>query len=743
MKKKTNPLIGKKDKKSASSHKNKDATPQEKHLKKIVLSYMSAQNDKAFSPKDLIAATGIWKDQSVESVRAFLERLAGEGKVTSDGDGKYQYKKEVSELLIGKIEITRSGAGFLLIDEGQDIFISQNSLGMAMNGDTVEVRISSRKRRSEGRREGDVVRIVERSRSEFVGTIQKGPGNTYFFLPDDSRVNTDFFIPQDKLMGATHGEKVQVHMTGWTRKAPDAEVIRVLGMAGQHNTEMHAILLQFGFEVDFPTEVEAEADRISDKIPAEEIARRRDFRGITTLTIDPIDAKDFDDALSFQVLPDGNYEVGVHIADVSHYVKPGSPLDKEAYKRATSVYLVDRTVPMLPEKLSNHVCSLRPLEEKCTFSAVFKMNSEGEILEKWIGRTVILSDHRFHYEEAQQVIDGVLDGPYQQELRTMNDLAKKLRSKRMVRGSIEFDTDEVKFVLDENDRPIKVLRKQSFDTNRLIEDFMLLANRTVAAWVKEVGGKHSTPPFVFRVHDHPDPEKMSNLQKFVGAFGYEFHAAEQEDLAGRMNKLLKDVEGKPEQNVVESIAIRAMAKAIYSTKNIGHFGLGFKDYTHFTSPIRRYPDLMVHRLLEKYEGRNFGTNASELEEQCKHCSSMERTAAEAERASIKYKQVEFLKDHFGQEFTGIISGVIEAGFFVELDDNLCEGFVAVRTLNDDYYSLDSDNYCLRGATLGRKFTLGDPVRVKIGEADMQRRKVDMVWLESLSKTGHHPATNVA
>ncbi|RMG67042.1 MAG: ribonuclease R, partial [Bacteroidetes bacterium] len=504
----------------------------------------------------------------------------------------------------------------------------------------------------------------------------------------------------------------------------------VLGKAGEHDTEMHAILLQYDFQPDFPAEVEAEAAQISSKITAKEIASRRDMREVTTFTIDPTDAKDFDDALSLRVLENGRYEVGVHIADVSYYVKPGTALDREAFQRATSVYLVDRTVPMLPEKLSNEVCSLRPQEESLTYSVIFEMDEDARVHKYWIGRTVIFSDHRFDYDGAQDVLEGKAEGPFATELKTLHQLAQKLRERRFAKGSIEFESEEVKFVLDEHDKPVGVVRKVMKDANHLIEDFMLLANRTVATHIFKL--KDNPPlPSVYRIHDRPDPEKLANLAEFVGKLGHRVDFEAKGDLSTRLNQLLKEVEGKPEQHVVSTIAVRAMAKAVYSTKNVGHFGLGFPYYTHFTSPIRRYPDLMIHRLLTAYGNHEYRENQPVMEAQLKHCSDKERTATEAERASIRYKQVEFLSDKIGQAFEGLISGVIEAGFFVELEETLCEGFVPVARMDDDYYVFDADRYALIGKDTGQMLQIGNRVRVTITSTDMQRRQVEMALVEKL------------
>lgn len=575
--------------------------------------------------------------------------------------------------------------------------------------------------------EGEVIEVVHRAKTEFVGTVEEGLPGRFFLLPDDRRINIDFYIPNEHLNGAKDGQKVWTKLLNWEKRSPEVEVLSVLGEAGEHNTEMHAILLQYGFDPNFPPEVEQEAENISEEITESEIAKRKDFRGITTITIDPIDAKDFDDALSLRKLENGNYEVGIHIADVSHYVKRGSAIDREGFRRATSVYLVDRTVPMLPEKLSNKVCSLRPNEDKLTYSAVFEMDSEAKILHQWIGRTVIHSDYRFHYDEAQDVLDGKADGPFREELITLDTLAKKLRAKRMGAGSIEFESVEVKFKLDENGHPLGVVRKEMKDANRLIEDFMLLANRRVSEYIFNI---FSNPPLpsVYRIHDKPDPEKLSTLGRFVSHFGYDVNFEENKGTSEKLNKLLESVQNTPEKNVIETIAIRSMAKAIYSTKNIGHFGLGFQFYSHFTSPIRRYPDMMIHRLLTQYGNKDYKQDPIVLEQELKHCSNQERTAAEAERASIKYKQVEFLEDKIGQQFDGVISGVIDAGIFIELTENMCEGFVPVRTLENDYYVYDEENYCIRGKDTGEVFRLGDPVIVEISGTDLKRRSVDMIMI---------------
>lgn len=718
--------------KSGTNNNNDRKSQAERLMKHELMIFLSRNKEQAFSVKQIAASTNLWNKSNNNKLRSILDRLAAEGKIEYLDKGKYRYLTEARmELVEGKLQVTRSGVGFVIQDESDDIFVSSGALGKAMNGDLVKVKVL-RPRKRNGRPEGEVIEVVQRARTQFVGIVEEGLPGTFFLLPDDQRLQNDFFIAKKNLNGAKHGQKVFARLLGWEGRSPEVAVEQILGEAGDHNTEMHAILLQYGFDPNFPAEVEAEAAKIPTTIDPKEIEKRRDFRPVTTFTIDPADAKDFDDALSFQKLENGRYEVGIHIADVSYYVRPDSLIDKEAFQRATSVYLVDRTVPMLPEKLSNEMCSLRPHEDKLTYSAVFEMDETGKVYREWIGRTVIHSDHRFTYEDAQEVIDGTQEGPFQEELRTLGTIAKALQSTRFGKGSIEFDTDEVQFILDEHDHPIGVHRKIRRDSHKLIEDFMLLANRRVATHVAKMFDNPPLP-FVYRVHDRPNPEKLASLQQFIKHFGYEVNFAETEHASDRLNSLLQQVQGKPEQNVIETIAIRSMAKAVYTIKNIGHFGLGFPFYTHFTSPIRRYPDLLVHRLLTKYHEKVFRENPVILEEQLKHSSAREKTAAEAERASVKYKQVEFLQDKIGKEFTGIIAGVIESGFFVELDENLCEGFVAARTMDDDYYVYEEANYCLRGKDTDLVLRLGDPVVVAIAETDMKRRSIDMRFVKKLSE----------
>ena len=730
-KKTTRKQTSNKKKRSPKNGKKKHNRQSREHLlNKTVLTFMKNHPNEAFSCKEVASMTGLWSKNSNQKIRAVMDGLAGEGKVAYKGRGKYQYLS-TPKVTIGKLEVTRGGFGFVLRDTEDDIFIGPQAMGKALHGDLVKVKLL-KIRKKEAKPEGEIIEVIQRARTEFVGTVEAGYGDSYFLLPDDPKVKTDFYIAKGKLNKAKPGQKVLAKMTKWELKSPEVEVITVLGKAGEHHTEMHAILLQYGFDPKFPDWVEKEAESIPETISKAEIKKRRDFRSVTTFTIDPSDAKDFDDALSFRKLENGRYEVGIHIADVSHYVKPDSALDKEAFQRATSVYLVDRTVPMLPEKLSNKVCSLRPKEDKLTYSAVFEMDDEAKVHNYWIGRTIIHSDHRFDYDQAQEVIEGKSDGPFAEEMLKLHQLAGILRKKRLGSGSIEFESNEVKFELDENGKPLRVIKKTMKDSNHLIEDFMLLANRTVA---KHIHGLMSNPPLpsVYRIHDRPDPEKLANLQQFVKGFGFSVDFETKGDLSGRLNGLLHKVHGSPVQNVIETIAVRSMAKAIYSINNIGHFGLGFPFYTHFTSPIRRYPDLMIHRLLTAYHNKQYRENPVVLEEQCRHCSEKERTAADAERASIKYKQVEFLEGKIGEEFKGIISGVIESGFFVELEDNMCEGFVPARTMENDYYVYDEAAYALIGKDTGEVFRLGDSVLIEIMGTDLGRRTIDMELVEHLGE----------
>jgi ribonuclease R len=714
-----------------------------------VLQLLNNNGGKALNYRQIASSLGVSDKEQRQLLISLLADLTRKGLIAEAETGKYMGKngpKSVS----GTIDITQSGMAYVQSEDFPDeICIAPYNTNGSMHGDKVKVKVFSKKR-SDGRPEGEVIDIIQRARTEFAGTIHI-ERNVAFVTPDN-RKHRDFLVPKDKIGKARDGQKVVVRFTDWEdfSDLPHGEVIKVLGDAGNNDTEINAIMVEFGLPYEFPKNVERVAELLPVEITADEIKRRRDFRKITTFTIDPFDAKDFDDALSVRKLENGNWEIGVHIADVSHYVKPGSILDEEGLARATSVYLVDRVVPMLPEILSNNVCSLRPNEEKLTFSAVFELNEEAHVVHEWFGRTVINSDRRFTYEEVQEILEGK-EGDFKPEIHLLDKLAKKLRAARLKNGSITFEREEVKFHLDENGNPTGVYFKVMKDSNQLIEDFMLLANRRVAEYValaRKAGEPESAKrkadtrrPFVYRVHASPSPQKVLEFSSFVAGFGYQMNAGSEKSVAASLNKLLKDVQGKPEANLIETLAIRTMAKAIYTTENIGHYGLGFHYYTHFTSPIRRYPDVMAHRLLQFYldadAGKNPGKPAdvNELEEECKHCSEREKAAAEAERASIKYKQVQFLQDKIGQEFPGIVSGVTEFGFFVELEGNKCEGMVHVRNLRDDRYVFEPERYCLRGMRTGKVISLGDEVTVLIKSADLIKKQIDFELVSDISSVG--------
>ena len=626
--------------------------------------------------------------------------------------------------LVGTFQRKANGKNMFLPDgEGEAIQIAERNSAHAMNND--RVRIACYARRHNQCAEGEVVEILERANDTFVGTLQVE--KSYAFLLTESRtLANDIFIPRDKLKGGKTGDKAIVKVTEWPEKAknPIGQVIDILGKAGDNTTEMHAILAEFGLPYVYPPAVEKAADRIPEDITPEEIARREDFRKVTTFTIDPKDAKDFDDALSIRQLGNGVWEIGVHIADVSHYVPEGGIIDREAESRATSVYLVDRTIPMLPERLCNGLCSLRPQEEKLAYSVIFHMNEKAEVLDSRIVHTVIFSDRRFTYEEAQNIIE-TKEGDFKEEVLELDRLAKILRQKRFANGAINFDRYEVKFEIDEKGKPLSVYFKESKDANKLVEEFMLLANRTVAEKVGRVPKGKKPKVFPYRIHEAPDPEKLDNLAQFIARFGYKIRTSgTKTDISKSLNHLLDEIHGKTEENLIETVSIRAMQKARYSTHNIGHYGLAFEYYTHFTSPIRRFPDLMVHRLLTKYLDGGRSVSEVKYEDLCDHSSNMEQIAANAERASIKYKQVEFMQDKIGQTFDGVISGVTEWGLYIELNENKCEGMIPVRDLGDDYYELDEKNYCLRGRRTNKVYSLGDDVTVKVARANLEKKQLD-------------------
>lgn len=627
--------------------------------------------------------------------------------------------------------IDRQGVKTYLIpdDGGEPIFIPERKTNHALLNDKVKVFLYARRKGQMP--EGEVVDIMERAKDTFVGILEVS--ENFAFLVRDNRVLTnDVFIPKNKLNGAKNGQKVVVKLMKWepNLRSPVGEVIDILGDKGNNDTEMHAILAEFGLPYKYPEQVDAAADKIDAGITPEEVAKRIDMRETTTFTIDPRDAKDFDDALSLRKLKDGLWEVGVHIADVTHYVRPGSIIDKEGRERATSVYLVDRTIPMLPEHLSNGICSLRPDEDKLTYSVIFQMNDQAEIKHYEIAKTVTRSDRRFTYEEAQQVIE-TGKGDFKVEILTLDRLAKALRKKRFDNGAIAFDRVEVRFEIDEKGKPLSVFFKEQKDANKLIEEFMLLANKTVATHIGKPGRGQKAKTFVYRVHDVPNPDKLENFSQFIRKFGYNLKTSgKQSAISSAINNLLDQVEGKKEQNLIETLAIRSMAKAIYTTDNLGHYGLAFDYYTHFTSPIRRYPDMMVHRLLERYASGAKSVNQHEYEELCKHSSDMEQLAANAERASIKYKQVEFMAQHVGKVFDGVISGVTEWGIYVELVENKCEGMIPIRDLDDDYYTFDEKNYCLVGRRYHKKFQLGDELTVRVAKANLDKKQLDFVLADA-------------
>ena len=709
-------------KKATSSRLNK------KKIRQQVLDVFSTSPEKLLNYKQVSSKLGIKDTHNRQVVIQLLLEMTAKGDLKEVERGRYKLDR-VTSLITGRVDMTQSGSAYVITDDvEEDVYIPPKFVHKALHGDTVKVFLLAKRRRKGP--EGQIIEIAERAKETFVGTIEISP-NFAFLVPDSRKMHVDLYIPLNKLNGAKDGQKAIARLTDWPEEAssPFGEITEVLGDPGNNDVEINSILADFGFPVKFPSHVEDEASKIPLEIDEAEIAKRKDYREVTTFTIDPHDAKDFDDAISYKKLENGNIEVGVHIADVTHYVREGGIIDKEAVSRATSVYLVDRVIPMLPEVLSNKVCSLRPNEEKLTFAALFEMNDKAEVVNQWVGRTVINSNRRFTYEEAQEIIEGK-PGDFAEELKQLNELAKTLRGKRLDSGAIAFEKVEVRFKVDEDKNPSEVFFKIQKDAHKLIEEFMLLANRTVATMIAVPPKGEQKKTFVYRIHDQPDPEKIADFVGFIKKFGYRFKAAKGGDISHSMNALLRELEGSREKNMIETLAIRTMAKAIYSTANIGHYGLAFPNYTHFTSPIRRYPDVMVHRLLESYLSGGNSANEEKYEQLCKHSSQMERQAAEAERESIKFFQVLFMKDSVGHEFEGVISGVTEWGIYVEIIENKCEGMIRLREISGDYYVFDEKNYRIIGHNEGKIFQLGDQVRIRIKHADLHNKRLDFELAEA-------------
>lgn len=710
--------------------------PEEKHQRMMaqIMNIFHENAGQAFNYKQITERLGLKSKGDRLDVQDLLFEMAAAGMIHEASAGRYKVPSQAMKVE-GIVDMTSRGYAYIIPSNKEetgddDIFVSQKNLNTALHGDKVEVAVFARKAGKQP--EGEVTKIIRRKRETFVGRVQI-QGRSAFLVTDPRTTGGhDIYIPLECLNGAQDGQKAVAKIVRWpsSSKSPEGEIVDVLGDAGDNQTEMHAILAEFGLPYHYPEDVDQAADQIDPGITPEEVARRIDMRGVTTFTIDPVDAKDFDDALSIRRMANGNWEIGIHIADVTHYVREGDIIDAEGFNRATSVYLVDRVVPMLPERLSNFVCSLRPDEDKLTYSVIVEMNDEAEVLKSTISKTVIRSCHRFTYEEAQAIIEGE-EGPLRNEILTMNALAQKLRAKRFKEGAISFERVEVRFKIDEAGKPLSVYFKEAKESNNLVEEFMLLANRRVAEYIGKdelnpTKRKRTPKTFVYRVHDQPNEEKYNKFATFVRRFGYEASPQKGEEINNAVNRILHEVKGKGEQNLVEVLAVRTMAKAIYTTNNIGHYGLAFDYYTHFTSPIRRYPDMMVHRLLHSYLNGGKSVNKTKYEDFCEHCSQQEVMAAEAERASIKYKQVEFLKDRVGEEFDAVISGVTEWGIYAEIVENKCEGMIALHNLDDDSYYFDEDNYCIVGRYTGRKFQLGDPLRIRIANADLEKKQLDYV-----------------
>ena len=692
-------------------------------LTKLIIDVFEKSENTPLNYKQVASKLNLSDAETRDVISQILKQESKKGILVEVDRGKF-ILKQLKTYVIGKVDMTADGSAFIMTEDEfeNDIFIAPRKVRNALHGDTVKAYVYAKSRGKH--KEGEVVEILQRAKMEFTGIV-KLSDKFAFFIPDDRKMLHDIFIPAAEINGAQNGEKAIAQIVDWPEGArnPIGRIKHILGKQGENNTEMTAILAEYGFPLSFPEAVEKEANAIPDEINKDEIAKRRDFRDTLTFTIDPFDAKDFDDAISFKELPNGNIEVGIYIADVSHYVNPGTELDKEAFQRGTSVYLVDRVIPMLPEHLSNGVCSLRPNEDKLCFSAVFELDKEANIHAQWFGRTIIHSDKRFSYEDAQELLE-TKTGAYSKELLILNGLAYKLRDQKFKHGAISFESAEIKFKLDEYGKPIGVYTKERKDAHKLIEDFMLLANKKVAEFVakKEKGKQKLT--FVYRFHDTPKEDAILGFAQFALKFGYKVDTTSGRETARSLNHLMEDVEGKVEQNVLTNLAIRSMAKAVYTTKRHSHYGLAFDYYTHFTSPIRRYPDVMAHRLLAHYLTNGKSVNEEEYEKMCLHSSQMEKKAADAERASVKYKQAEYLQDNVGQQYTGIISGLTEWGMYVEIVENKCEGMIRLRDINDDFYVLDEKNYCIIGQRKKKKYQLGDEVLILVKKVDLSKRQID-------------------
>lgn len=703
----------------------------DKKLRSYILKVFENEAGKPLNYKEVAGRLMISKDKERNKIIRILTELHSEGLLEMPDRGKFLLLPPIS-LAEGFISMGKSGEGYVSVEGiDQDVIVEERNLSTSLPGDTVSIEVLKPKRG--GRMKGKVISILQRAREQFMGTLRIR-NNFAFFVPTDENIQVDFEIPFNQTKNLQDGQSVIVKLISWEngQKQPIGEVVESLSHLTESDTAMKGIALEFGFPLSFPKEVLQEAEKISLKIPNSDLKNRRDFRKITTFTIDPIDAKDFDDAISFQKLSNGNYEIGVHIADVSHYVLPGSFLDREAYNRATSVYMVDRVIPMLPEHLSNGVCSLRPHEDKLVFSAVFELNPEAKIISEWFGKGIIYSDRRFTYEEAQEIIE-TKKGDFSDEINVLNNLAHKLRKEKFANGAISFEKPEVKFVLDEKGNIEKVTYKSRKDAHMLIEDFMLLANRQVARWVSDFKDGKYRDRFVYRIHDSPDPDKLKQLREFVELFGYSLNINSRKNIAESINALTEAVQGKPEKGIIEQMCIRSMAKAIYDTGNIGHYGLAFTHYSHFTSPIRRYPDVLVHRLLNEYLQENLHNlpHMEDLKKACRKSSEREMSAAKAERASTKFKQLEMLTDRIGEEFEGVISGIKDFGFYVEIGFNLAEGLVRLADVRDDRYLLEKNGFQLVGRRWGNTLTMGDKVKVRIKKIDLKKRQMDFSWVEQI------------